>query len=281
MHEVPRPFTPMMPTPVPPMDGQLLEPLRTWVRSHFGISFTADQTHLLSERTRAFCLTQQLDVSVLLTRLLDMDRQLILRFAEAMSTNHTFFFREPEMFGVLANTVLPSMKGMPLRIWSAAASSGEQAHSLSMLLHEQWGAERAAACRILGTDISERQLRTAEAGIYGPLQLNGLGPERLARWMIPMGLGQQRVCDPVRDLCTYRRLNLTQHPWPFEQRFHLILLRNVLYCFEPEVRLRIVEACHDVAEPGAWLITSLTEPLMDVKTRWTSVAPAVFRKGPP
>ena len=72
---------------------------------------------------------------------------------------------------------------------------------------------------------------------------------------------------------------LTERPWPFEQRFHVTFLRNVLYYFAPPTRRAVVEACFDAAEPGGWLVTSLTEPMLDLVTRWTQVRPGVFRRG--
>jgi chemotaxis protein methyltransferase CheR len=90
-----------------------------------------------------------------------------------------------------------------------------------------------------------------------------------------------RVVRELRELCTFRRMNLTQFPWPFENRFHIIFLRNVLYYFERPIRPRILECCYDVSVPGGWLLTSLTEPMLDIKTRWRRVAPAIYqRMGP-
>ena len=83
---------------------------------------------------------------------------------------------------------------------------------------------------------------------------------------------------PCRGIVTFRRLNLTRAPWPFTQRCHVIFLRNVLYYVEREAREQIMASTWDHAEPGAWLITSLTEPLFDVKTRWQAVRPAIYRK---
>lgn len=256
--------------------ASVLEALQAWVQAHSGIAFTRDQDELFSERIVGLCRELMLSPEALLARLAGGDRALSRRVAEAVSTNYTFFFREPEVFGYVAQRVLPQLPAGELRIWSAATASGDEAYSLAVLCLEQLGDQALARVRILGTDLSERQLAAAERGIYPRQQLALLSPDRLARWFSPCD-GGARVSDGVRQLCTFRRLNLAQH-WPFEKRFHLIFLRNVLYYFEERMRRQILENCFDVAEPGAFLVTSLTEPMIDLRTRWTAVRPAVYRR---
>ena len=256
---------------------ELQTALREWVHTHFGMSFTGDQRELFRSRIESFCTTQRMTLQGVLDRLLQGDRALTLRLAEAVSTNHTFFFREPELFEFLKGTILPALP-TGARVWSAAASSGDEAYSIAMTAHEHYGDAAYSLVRILGTDISERQLRTAEQGLCSVFQLETLSAARRARWLTAVGLGQFEIKRELRQMCTFRRMNLTTPPWPFEQRFHVIFLRNVLYYFEPSTRRRIIEACFDVTEPGGWLITSLTEPMIDLKTRWIQVAPAIFRR---
>jgi len=253
--------------------------LQDWVRTAFGISYAKDAS-LFESRVAALCREFGGDAASWLERAIAGDRTATIRLAEAVSTNHTLFFREDEIFGLVASEILPRMPDGQVRMWSAAASSGDEAYSLAITAFEVYGPAAAARVRVLGTDLSERQVRAAEHGAYPMLQLRQLSPERRQRWFRAAGLGQFQVSPELRALCTFRRMNLTTAPWPFEQRFHLIFLRNVLYYFEPSMRRQIVEACFDVAEPGAWLVTSLTEPMLDIATRWTAIRPAVFRRGP-
>ena len=255
----------------------VLEALQDWVQMHSGIAFTRDQVELFSERIAGLCRELALGPETLLARLERGDRALSRRVAEVVSTNYTYFFREPDVFDYVAQQVLPQLPTGALRIWSAATASGDEAYSLAMLCLEQLGQEALLRVRILATDLSERQLAAAERGIYPREQLATLSPERLARWFSPCE-GGASVSDSARQLCTFRRFNLTQRSWPFEKRFHLIFLRNVLYYFEERTRQRILEDCFDVAEPGAFLVTSLTEPMLGLRTRWTVVRPAVYRR---
>lgn len=255
-----------------------LRALQDWVRDHLGMSFGDEQQTLFDERIASLCRDMSLTPEQLLSRLLAGDAQLMMALAEVVSTNYTFFFREPESFEYMARHVLPALPHGPLRFWSAAASSGDEAYSLAMLAREHFGPAAAELVRILGTDVSERQLALAERAVYTRDQLGPTDPLRLARWFTPAMDGCMRVLPEVAELCTFRRFNLAQPRWPFERRFHLILLRNVLYYFERSTREAILERCYEFAEPGAYLITSLTEPMIDVRTRWSALRPAIYRK---
>lgn len=255
-----------------------LEALERWVREKLGITYGSDQRGLFAERITGLCRTLSLSVEQILQQLLRGDSRIMLSLAEVVSTNYTFFFREPESFELVSKRVLPSLPPGPLRFWSAATSSGDEAYSLAMIAREQFGQAAPERVRILGTDVSERQLAIAESRVFLREQLGPTDQIRLARWFEPAANGGVRVLPEVAELCTFRRLNLAQLDWPFERRFHLIFLRNVLYYFEPPVRQAILERCYDFAEPGAFLITSLTEPMIDVRTRWKALQPAVYRK---
>jgi chemotaxis protein methyltransferase CheR len=257
-----------------------LEQLRAWVRHHFGIAYGSDQNLVFVDRIEAVCRDTRLSPDALLARLGAGDAAVTRRLAEAVSTNHTFFFREPEVFELLARDIFPRLPAGPLRIWSAAASSGDEAYSLAIAAHERFGQDAYERVRVLGTDLSERQVRLAEAGIYPVYQVGDPGPAR-ARWFEPAGPGKVRVAPGLRGMCTFRRLNLMHRPLPFTQRFHVVFLRNVLYYFEPPVRRLLLEACFDATEPGGWLVTSLTESITDLKTRWRPVGSALYRRGTP
>lgn len=258
-------------------DAGVLDLLRAWVRTHFGIQYSEDQRPIFASRIESVCLQLGRDAVSLLAALHAGDRAAAMRLAEAVSTNHTYFLREAEVLEVFAQEILPSLAKPDARVWSAAASSGDEAYTLAILAAERMP-DVQRRLSILGTDISQRQIRTAEEGIYPTHQIAPLGAARGARWFRPVGLGQHQIAPELRQLCTFRRMNLTQLPWPFERRFDVIFLRNVLFYFDRATRQRIVDACFDVAEPGAWLLTSLTEPMLDVVTRWTQVRPAIYRK---
>jgi chemotaxis protein methyltransferase CheR len=258
---------------------EVMDGLRAWVRSHAGIVFAPEQEELFDDRIESLCRALRTSPLRLLARVRDGDHAYALRLVEAASTNYTFFFREPEVYAILRDQVLPELgRGRDLRIWSAACSSGDEAYSLAIQARESFGEEALSRVRILGTDISERQLRLAEEAVYPRDQILGISPQRLSANFSLLPNARVRVNKAIHRMCTFRRLNLTQTPWPFALKFHVIFLRNVLYYFEPAMRKHVLDACHAVTEPGGYLFTSLTEPMIDVNTRYVQIRPAVFQR---
>jgi chemotaxis protein methyltransferase CheR len=259
-----------------PMRAEVFAGIQSWAQRNCGLSFSSEQYTMFEARIEALCRELRVEPDSILNRLSGGDADMALRVAEALSTNYTFFRREPEMFEYLASQIFPKLTDGPIRIWSAATSSGDEAYSIAMAAYDHYGTAALARVRILGTDLSERQIRAAEQGIYPRAQLTQLGDAHVQRWFKPVGGDRMQVESSLQQLCTFRRFNLTQGHWPFENGFHVIFLRNVLYYFEAPLRRLILEKCYDAAMPGAVLITSLTEPMINVQTRWRSLRPAVF-----
>jgi chemotaxis protein methyltransferase CheR len=261
-------------------EGESLTTIRRWVHSNCGISFSGEQDGLFAERIHALCREVKLTVCGLREKIDAGDHKLTLKLAEAVSTNYTFFFREPEIFDYYMRVIVPGLsRAGELRVWSAASSSGDEAYSIAIASHEVLGDDALSRVRILGTDISERQLRCAELGLYPRDQTALLDGRRRARWFEQTSDAKLQVVTALKHMCTFRRLNLTMQPWPFTQRFQVIFLRNVLYYFEPPARKKILQGCHDALEPDGYLITSLTEPMLDVTSSLEMVRPAIYRRG--
>jgi len=254
-----------------------LQQIRRWVTARLGLRFDGQQ-HGFEARIMAFCLARRLTPDELLAGLASEHASLVVGVAESLSTNHTAFFREPEAFDILRTRIFPTLPSRAtLRIWSAAASSGEEAYSLAFTMRDLLGPAANERVRILGTDLSTRQIRFAEAARYPRFLQPSDGAFR-SRFVAD---GDDIVVPPaVRAMCMFRTLNLTRMPWPFTRRFHVIFLRNVLYYFEGDVQKRVVEACYDATAPGGWLVTSLTEPLLDLRSRWERVGPGIHRRTP-
>jgi chemotaxis protein methyltransferase CheR len=256
-----------------------VEGIRAWVGERLGLQFEHERTQMLHQRLSRVCRKLKLSMSDLSTRLEAGDRELAIAIAEEVSTNHTLFLREPEMFELLSRTILPGLPATgPLRLWSAACSSGEEAYTIAMCAYDALGPAAARdRVKLLGTDISDRQIRHAERGVFERLNVAGHAPALLP-YFVEAGAHQIRVRSDVAALCTFRRFNLTQDPWPFEHKFHVVFLRNVLYYFDAELRRRVLERCYAVTTPDAWLITSVTEPMIGTRSPWHQLAPGVFRK---
>lgn len=250
--------------------------IREWVTDRLGMAFGGAQSTHFRTRIEHLCRDRGETPSVMLRAIRVADRRAVAAVVDIASTTHTFFFREPTSFDFLSRTIIPSLPAEgPLRFWSAATSSGEEAYSMALTAWSTLGtgAERV---RVLGTDVNARQISEAERGIYAPVQLGPVARPEL-RWLETAG-PSRAVPSFVKSMCSFRRLNLARVPWPFSQRFHVIFLRNVLYYFTVETRRTVVEACFDAVVPGGWLVTSLTEPMLGLETRWTQVDAACFRK---
>lgn len=273
------PRAPARPSTAHDFNSSRFAEVATWVRTRLGIVFSPEQKEQFADRLRTFLNLKNLTAEQLLAALERHDAALSRELAEVVSTNYTFFMRESDTFEFMRQTILPALPDAPFRIWSAASSSGDEAYTAAIHCIEHFGADAQRRVKILGTDISQRQVEHAEAGIYPAEQLSLINSHRRERFFVPTDHARKlRVTQPLRDMCTFRRMNLTQFPWPFEHRFQIIFLRNVLYYFDRAIRSHVLERCYDAAQPGAYLLTSLTEPLLDVKSRWRRVAPAIFQK---
>jgi len=102
--------------------------------------------------------------------------------------------------------------------------------------------------------------------------------ERRARWFIEVPPTSVEIAPMLRSRCIFRRLNLVEFPWPFQQQIDVVFLRNVLYYFSPETQLAVIEHVHAVLSPRGWLVTSQTDPEVGADPRWERRAPGIYRR---
>jgi chemotaxis protein methyltransferase CheR len=204
---------------------------------------------------------------------------------DAISTNHTFFFRENAHFDFLRQTVVPEMKargkreGWPrLNVWSAASSTGEEPYSIAITLAESlpdW------SWHIEATDISRRVLEKARNGIYKQETVSKMPPEQLKRYF-QRGFGPQdgnyRVKSELRDQVEFRHLNLLDGEPPFREPFQVIFCRNVMIYFDRPTQEELVNKLARHLVPGGYLMVGHAESLTAIKHPFDSVRPATYRK---
>jgi chemotaxis protein methyltransferase CheR len=213
----------------------------------------------------------------------DRNGEEMIHFLDAISTNYTSFFRERDHFQVIATAVGEwiSQGRNRLRIWSAAASSGEEPYSIAIAALQAIDA-RPAELKILATDISTHVLRKAQLGIYDIGHLQALTERQRGTFFVPLdqpnSSGQQmQVNQQVRDLVTFKRLNLSKPPFPMKGPFDLILCRNVMIYFDTSVRERLVKEIERLIKPDGYFMTGHTETLMGIDTNFRAVTPSVYR----
>jgi chemotaxis protein methyltransferase CheR len=180
-------------------------------------------------------------------------------FVNALTTNLTAFFREPHHFELLLGNARQraGKRGAPLRCWSSACSTGEEAWSIAMVLRE-------AGCigEVLGTDIDTDVLKTAHAGVYRSARAATLAPERLRRHFL-RGTGDNdglvSVRPELRSMVRFGQLNLQSPAWPALERFDVIFCRNVVIYFDREFQKKLLGRFADLLVPGGLLMVGHSE----------------------
>jgi chemotaxis protein methyltransferase CheR len=252
--------------------------LRVWAKQECGVGFSDEQSAIFSSRIDALCAEVGEPLALVRQRVVAGDRKTRERVIEAVSTTYTCFLREPETFAYLRDVLFDRLGDKPsVRVWSAAASSGDEAYSIAMMATES-GTMTRGRVAVLGTDVNAKQLRLAEAGEFRAEQLQLLDASRRARFFEAGADGVLRVGPELRACTLFRRLNLLRRPWPFQQKFHIVFLRNVLYYFEEATARGVLERVCDCIEVGGYLVLSLTESMTLSKDQWRCVHPAVFQK---
>ncbi len=199
---------------------------------------------------------------------------------DLLTTNETYFFREPKHFELLEQDLVRS-KPRRLAVWSAASSFGDEAYSTAMLLAEL---ERRGVLgkdwSILGTDISDRVLRSAVQGIYPAERLRELSAERLQRHCL-RGEGESeglvQIHPQLRKHVRFGQLNLCQ-PLGDIGEFDVVFLRNVLIYFDAPTKRQVVDRVLAQLRPGGLFFIGTAEGRVACDTALRPLAPGVFRK---
>lgn len=202
-------------------------------------------------------------------------------FIDVLTTNKTNFFREAAHFRHLVEKVFPRLAATshPIRIWSAACSSGEEPYTLGMVVRDSLPVAAQSRTRILATDISNRILETARTARYAGPQLHGLEPEMLRRHLDrePGASGAWTVKREVRDFVRFARLNLME-TWPMKGQFDIIFCRNAMIYFDRQTQERLVGRFLELLVPGGTLCVGHAESLSGISHGLEVIQPSVYRK---
>ena len=206
---------------------------------------------------------------------------------DLISTNHTRFYREPDHFDYLIAKILPPLiptliaRHSPLRVWSAASSSGEEPYTLAIVLSEFLRAFPAVDWQICASDISNRVLTAAKQGVYRMDAVEPVPPDLLKRYF-QKGFGAQegkcRVRSELRDKVRYERINLFQHEYPIPLQQHVIFCRNVMIYFDIQSREQAVKRMSHYLAPGGFLIVGHSESLMGINHGLKSIQQGIYQK---
>jgi chemotaxis protein methyltransferase CheR len=205
----------------------------------------------------------------------DGERQMTI---DLLTTNETYFFREPKHFDFLKTKILPNWKtGKMLKVWSAASSTGEEAYSLAMLLDDVLGNN---PWDIFGSDISSRVLKKAQQGHYLQDRIDGIPQEYLRKYCLK-GVEEQDgtllIDKKIRQKVSFSPVNLKK-PLGGLGPFDIIFLRNVLIYFDQDTKQKIIKNLVKTMQPGGYLFIGHSESLKDIHNGLKAVIPTVYKK---
>jgi len=253
---------------------------RAFIYENVGINLSNEKktlvTSRLSKRLRHHSLrTFKEYYDLVMASSLGGERQIVI---DLLTTNETYFFREPKHFSFLKTEILAKWKGgKTFRVWSAASSTGEEAYSIAMLLddvlgHNPW--------EIFGSDISSRVLKKAQLGHYQQQRIDGIPKAYLHKYCLK-GVGEQEgtllIDKKLRKKVTFASVNL-KRPLGNLGPFDIIFLRNVLIYFDSETKKQIIKQLVEELHPEGYLFIGHSESLKGIHDGLKSVIPTVYRK---
>lgn len=204
-------------------------------------------------------------------------------FVNAITTNLTFFFREEHHFDFLRDVDFPRLMeknraSKKIRIWSAGCSTGEEPYSLAITVKENIPA--GWDVKILATDLDFNVVAHGKEGVYDQRRVEGMSQKRLNEWF-RKGSGENegkvRVIDELRDLITFKQLNL-MHDWPMKGPFDIIFCRNVMIYFNKETQAILTDRYANYLAEDGHLIIGHSESLFKVSERFNLIGKTIYQK---
>jgi chemotaxis protein methyltransferase CheR len=260
------------------LSEDLYKQFSAFLEAQSGIVLGANKQYLVKSRL-APLLGQfgAATLSDLIKRSMDpKERDLKMAVVDAMTTNETLWFRDIYPFQLLSDKIFIELGkgGKPLKIWSAASSSGQEPYSIAMTALEHQFKRPGTlpgGVQIIGTDISASMLNQCKEGVYDSLALaRGLSPERKRQFFEPYGDNKMRVMERVKKLVTFRPFNLLDN-YSLMGKFDIIFCRNVLIYFAPEVKSKILNQFAASLNPGGYLMLGASESLTGLTDRFEMI----------
>ena len=260
------------------LDEKSYHQFRTFLEQQCGIVLGEKKQYLVKSRLAP--LMSKFGVSSLgelVTRTLSpVERQLRAAVIDAMTTNETLWFRDDHPFKLLQNKLLPDFakRQTPVKIWSAASSSGQEPYSIAMSVLEYQQRNPGAFTRgvqVIGTDISSTMLEHCKYGHYDSLALaRGLSAERKRQFFENGDNGMLKVKDQVKKMVNFRPLNLL-NSYSLMGRFDIVFCRNVLIYFSPEIKAQIISQIHGTLNDGGYLFLGASESLSGLSDNFNMI----------
>jgi chemotaxis protein methyltransferase CheR len=261
--------------------------LRRLLRERSGLALAADKQYLLESRLLPIARRCGLDGLGALVRRLQAPsaEALIAEVVEAMTTNETFFFRDKIPFDNFRDTIVPALMAAragrrQIRIWCAAASTGQEPYSLAMMIEEM--ALAGWRFEIIATDLSNEVLERAKAGVYSQFEVQrGLPIRLLLKYFTQVGDSWQ-IAPRLRAMVQFRSLNLLRDFSPLGT-FDVVFCRNVLIYFNEQAKIDVLDRLARSMEPDGYLVLGAAETVVGLTGSLKPVADCrgLFAPSPP
>jgi len=260
------------------LEGEELHAWRQYIYSVSGINLDPSKSYLIESRLSALLEMEGCATFGELYYRARSERGTALRrkIIDVITVGETSFFRDGNPFTLLRNKIIPDLIDRrnranranpayqtPIKIWSAACSTGQEVYSIAITLKELLGTMSSYKIRIVGTDISDQALSRASYGQYSKFDVErGLSETQLQRHFERTGSGW-RVCDELRAMVTFQSVNLTEDFCPIG-KFDIVFCRNVAIYFKEEDRVRLYKRITKAMEPDGVLVVGVTESVSNI-----------------
>ncbi len=264
----------------PPGAADEYQQFRDFLQDACGILLGDNKQYLVKSRLRKIMEEEGVEsLGALVQQLKKISaRGLKERVVDAMTTNETLWFRDNHPFRILSDILLPEFadkRGIkPVRIWSAACSTGQEPYSMTMVADEFKRAKPGKlknGIQVVATDISQTVLSNAKSGEYEMLAIGrGLSKERLNAYFTEQQAGTWKIKPELRRQIDFRLLNLLDR-YSILGKFDVIFCRNVLIYFSAELKLDILSRMHQALNPGGYLVLGASESLNGLADKFEMV----------
>jgi chemotaxis protein methyltransferase CheR len=210
----------------------------------------------------------------------DAERRVLVN---AITTNHTSFFREQHHFDYLAKTILPEVvrkrhdAHRRLRIWSAGCSTGEEPYTIAMTLCGSQVPLAGWDTRILATDLDMNVIAHATAGIYDDERVESIPRHFRERYVTEQPDGRRSMHEALRSLITFKPLNLLDG-WPMHGPFDVVFCRNVVIYFDKPTQRKLFDRFAEMLKPDGWLVVGHSESLQNLSSRFEMAGRTIYRR---
>ena len=259
------------------MTPQDYDYLRKLLKTRSGLVLSAEKHYLVESRLLPVARRNGLfNLTGLVSRLRGPDAEtLTVEVVEAMTTNESFFFRDKVPFEHFRDSIMPTLlysraASRRIRIWCAAAATGQEPYSLAISLREMGKDLRGWKVEIVATDLSTEVLEKAKSGVYSQFEVQrGLPALMLIKYFAQVGETWQ-IAPEIRGMVRFMPLNLL-NDFSHLGRFDLVLCRNVLIYFDQATKIGVLERIADVTERDGFLVLGGAETVVGLTERFKPV----------